>query len=41
MFKKTVQWYRDFYQSQRVRSSEQLDDYIGEAARLNAPWVTP
>ena len=39
MFEKTVQWYRDFYQSQRVRSSEQLDDYIGEAACLNAPWV--
>ena len=41
MFEKTVHWYRDFYQSQRVRSVEQLDEYTGEAARLNMPWETP
>lgn len=41
MFEKTVQWYRDFYQSQRVRSAEQLDEYTGKAARLGMPWVMP
>ena len=41
MFEKTVQWYRDFYRSRRVRSPEQLDEYIGEATRLAVPWMTP
>ena len=41
MFEKTVQWYRDFYQSRRVRSLEQIDEYTREAARLTMPWVTP
>jgi CDP-glucose 4,6-dehydratase len=41
MFEKTVQWYRDFYSSQRVLSQHQLDEYIGEAKRQDVPWVAP
>ncbi|MFC1875760.1 CDP-glucose 4,6-dehydratase [Thermodesulfobacteriota bacterium] len=41
MFEKTVQWYRNFYQSQRVFSQDQLDKYTGEATRLDMPWVVP
>jgi CDP-glucose 4,6-dehydratase len=40
-FKKTVDWYREFYSSRRLLSQEQLDEYVDEAARRAMPWVKP
>lgn len=35
----TAQWYREFYEANRVLSQEQLDDYIESARQKHMPFV--
>lgn len=39
MLQRTGDWYRDFYQSGRLRSGEQLDAYVGDARRAGIAWA--
>ncbi|MFC1515414.1 CDP-glucose 4,6-dehydratase [Thermodesulfobacteriota bacterium] len=39
MIAKTVQWYRDFYTSEKVTSHRQLLEYIQDAADQNIAWL--
>lgn len=39
MFAKTAQWYREFYESGRVISQEQLAEYITDAKQKQIPWA--
>ncbi|UCF93641.1 MAG: CDP-glucose 4,6-dehydratase [Desulfobacterales bacterium] len=41
MFEKTVHWYREFYESKRVCSREQLAEYIHDAQQKSLSWVVP
>jgi CDP-glucose 4,6-dehydratase len=36
---KTVEWYRAFYEESEVRTSQQLRDYVADAAASNAEWA--
>jgi CDP-glucose 4,6-dehydratase len=36
---KAVLWYRDFYESNAVRSLDDLDAYIADAKGHNLPWA--
>ncbi|HEC99205.1 MAG TPA: CDP-glucose 4,6-dehydratase [Proteobacteria bacterium] len=40
MFAKTAQWYREFYESGRVLSQEQLAEYIDDAKQKQMCWAT-
>jgi CDP-glucose 4,6-dehydratase len=40
MLEKTVQWYREFYESGRVLSREQLAEYTNDAKEKRMSWVT-
>jgi CDP-glucose 4,6-dehydratase len=40
MLEKTVRWYREFYESDRVRSREQLSAYIKDARGQRISWAT-
>ena len=40
MLEKTVQWYREFYESGRVLSREQLAEYTNEARGQRISWAT-
>jgi CDP-glucose 4,6-dehydratase len=39
MFEKTVQWYREFYESGRVLSQAQLTEYMKDAKREQVSWA--
>ena len=39
MFEKTVQWYREFYESGHVLSREQLAEYVENARRERIVWA--
>lgn len=39
MFAKTAQWYREFYESDRVLSQAHLDEYVNDAREKNMPWA--
>jgi len=39
IFEKTVKWYRDFYESGRVRSQKQLTEYIDDAKEERISWA--
>ncbi len=38
-FGKVVKWYREFYESDRVLSKEQLSEYSKEAKQKQVPWA--
>ena len=40
MLEKTVQWYREFYESGRVLSREQLAEYTNDAKEKRMSWAT-
>jgi CDP-glucose 4,6-dehydratase len=39
MFAKTVRWYREFYESGRTLSQEQLTEYISDAKQKQISWA--
>ena len=39
MFEKTAQWYREFYESGRVLSQEQLTEYVNDAKKEQMSWA--
>ena len=41
MFANTVQWYREFYESNNVLSQDQLNTYIKNATQEQTTWVMP
>ena len=40
MLEETVQWYREFYESGRVLSREQLAEYTNDAKEKRMSWAT-
>jgi CDP-glucose 4,6-dehydratase len=40
MFEQTARWYREFYESHRVVSREQLDEFTADARREKSIWAT-
>jgi CDP-glucose 4,6-dehydratase len=40
VIEKTVCWYREFYESNRLISNEQLEEYITDAAGINHLWIS-
>jgi CDP-glucose 4,6-dehydratase len=39
LFEKTVNWYRAYYEENRIISAQQLADYVCDAQREHMPWV--